>query len=61
MKKTDLYGWASNILNALIFIYLLLNTARECFNKNQLIIAAFGLIVSVIVQVYSSITKQIEE
>ncbi|MFH1365381.1 MAG: hypothetical protein ABIH28_02245 [archaeon] len=61
MEKTDLYGWASNILNALIFIYILLNTTKDCFNKNQLIITAFGLIVSVIVQVYSAIIKQMEE
>ena len=58
MINKNLFGWASNALNALIFIYLILNTTSQCFNKSQMGLVAFGLIVSIISQINSSISEE---
>ena len=50
-------GWASNILNLLIFTYIFMNTTSECFDKLQMNIVAFGILVSILVQLISFVNK----
>lgn len=51
----DLLGWGSNILNALVFIILLLNTTRECLDTNVIISSVIMIGISFIIQIISGI------
>jgi hypothetical protein len=47
----ELSTWFGNSLNFLILIYLISNTINStCFNLSQLMIAVFGLMVSILIQ-----------
>ncbi|MEK6882574.1 MAG: hypothetical protein AABY22_23335 [Nanoarchaeota archaeon] len=60
MKKKEMYGWLSNILNLIIFTYIIINTTGQCFNQFQMGLTAFGIIVSIIVQTYSTLREEDE-
>jgi len=46
----DLIAWYGNVLNFVILIYLVLNTLNTtCFSASQSLIAAFGLMVSILI------------
>ena len=48
---TELLNWYGHALNFIILIYLILNVINtSCFNPSQLLIAAFGLMVSILIQ-----------
>jgi len=58
MNRNLIFGWASNILNIIIFIYIILGTKQECFSKSQMGLSAFGLIVSLLMQINSTIKEE---
>ncbi len=46
----ELLTWYGNVLNFVILIYLVLNTFETpCFSISELLIAAFGLMVSILI------------
>jgi len=46
----ELLTWLGNALNFVILIYLILNVINtECFSQSQSLIAAFGLMVSILI------------
>lgn len=55
LKTLDI---ASNILNVTIFFYIIINTATACFNQNQLILTASGMITSLVIQIIKEINKR---
>jgi hypothetical protein len=57
MQIKNYLGWASNILNLIIFIYIFVNTTSACFDKLQMNITAFGILVSILGQLVSSIEE----
>jgi hypothetical protein len=58
MINKNLFGWASNFLNWIVFIYIILNTTVQCFSKSQMGLTAFGLIVSILAQINSGISEE---
>jgi len=47
----ELLSWFGNLLNFVILIYLILSTLNTtCFNSYQALIVAFGLMVSILIQ-----------
>ena len=47
----ELLTWYGNALNFIILIYLVLTVINtQCFNLSQMLIAAFGLMVSILIQ-----------
>lgn len=53
--KINLLGWATNILNALVFIILFLNTKKECIGQNVIISSVIMIGISFIVQLISDV------
>ncbi|MBA7672355.1 hypothetical protein ES703_80531 [subsurface metagenome] len=46
----ELLNWYGNLLNFVILIYLILNVINtSCFNPSQTLIAAFGLMISILI------------
>jgi len=55
MRK-ELLIWVGNVLNFLILIYIIISTLNTiCFNMYQLLITAFGLLTSILIQLRSLI------
>jgi hypothetical protein len=50
-----LLGWASNILNVIVFIILLLNTKAQCVDSGQIISSVIMIAISFLVQIIDSI------
>ena len=49
-----LLNWLGNLLNFLILIYLVLNVINtSCFKPSEILISAFGLMVSILIQLRS--------
>lgn len=61
MKNSNLFGWASNVLNATTVVFIIKNTTSQCFDKSQLTLTALGLIVALIVQIYSTLEENIND
>ena len=58
--KTNLLSWGANILNALVFIVLLINTKAECIAQNAVISSVIMIAISFVVQIISDISEEIE-
>jgi len=58
MKNLNFLDIASNILNTTIFFYIIINTTSQCFNQFQMILTAFGMITSLIIQITKEINKR---
>jgi len=58
MKKSNLLGWASNILNVLVFIVLLINTRQECIELNSVISSVIMMGISIIIQIINSTIEE---
>ena len=59
MIDNELLAWLGNFINFLILIYLSsVVVSTECFNLSQLLIAATGLIVSIAINIYTSLIKR---
>ncbi len=56
--KFEILNVAANLVNVLIFLYILTNTSNTCFSGFQMGLSAFGLFASVSAQILSSITKE---
>lgn len=60
MLSDDLLTWFGNLLNFVILIYLIrLSFSNNSFNLFQTLIAAFGLLVSILLHLYTSIKSRI--
>lgn len=58
MFDNDILSWLGNFINFLILIYIsviVVNT--QCFDLSQLSITTFGLIISIIINIYTSLNK----
>jgi hypothetical protein len=55
LKTLDL---ASNILNVTIFFYIIINTTTSCFNQGQMILTAWGMITSLVIQIVKEVNKK---
>jgi len=50
----ELLSWVGNFINFLVLVYLVRATfSTSCFNSSQILISAFGLFVSIIIQLYN--------
>lgn len=58
METLKILDIASNILNVTIFFYIIINITTACFNQNQLILTASGMITSLIMQIIREINKR---
>jgi hypothetical protein len=59
MLNEDVLSWLGNFINFLILVYLSLSVVKtECFNMAQLIITVFGLIISIAINIYTSINHK---
>ncbi len=59
MLDEDLLAWLGNFINFLILIYItsaVVNT--QCFDLQQLSITTIGLVISIIISIYTSIIKE---
>ncbi len=56
--KFEILNVAANLVNVLIFLFILANTSNTCFSDFQMSLSAFGLFASVAAQILSSITKE---
>ena len=54
MKK-NMLGWASNILNVLVFIILLVDTKKECVSVNSVFSSVIMIAISLLIQIISGI------
>jgi len=56
----DFLEWFGNFINFLIFAFVSISIVNtSCFNVSQLTLTAFGLIVSIFIQIISMIFKRI--
>jgi len=54
----ELLRWIGNVINFLILIYLILNVVNTaCFNPPEILIATFGLMVSILIQLRNLVGK----
>ena len=54
----EFLSWIGNVINFLILIYLILNVVNTaCFNPSQILIATFGLMVSILIQLRNLVNK----
>lgn len=58
METLNILDLASNILNITIFLYIIINTTTACFNQNQMVLTASGIITSLIIQIIKEINKR---
>lgn len=58
MFNGDLLSWLGNFINFLILVYVSLAVVNTgCFDVAQLTVTVFGLIVSIIINIYTSLNK----
>jgi hypothetical protein len=55
LKTLDI---ASNILNVTIFFYIIINTTVSCFNQEQMILTASGMITSLVIQIVKELNRR---
>jgi hypothetical protein len=59
MLDDDILAWLGNFINFMILIYLTLVVVNTgCFDFTQLTITAFGLLVSITINIYTSLSKK---
>ena len=57
--ENELLTWLGSALNFVILIYLVLNTINTvCFSFSQLLIASFGLMVSLLIHLRNLIKEE---
>ena len=58
MLSDDILTWFGNLLNLIILIYLIIASIRtNSFDLSLSLIAAFGLFISVLIHLYTSLKK----
>jgi len=59
MLNEDILSWLGNFINFLILVYLSLSVVEtNCFNMAQLLITVFGLIISIAINIYTSLNRK---
>ena len=59
MFYEDLLAWLGNFINFLILIYITLVIVNtQCFDIKQLLITTFGLVISIIINIYTTLKKR---
>jgi len=60
MVDFDILNWMSNFINYTIFAFISINLVlTSCFSQPQMLITAFGLFISVLIQLIYVIIKRI--
>ena len=60
MADFDLLNWVSNFINYTIFAFISINlVGTSCFSETQMLITAFGLLISISIQLIYAIIRKL--